>query len=146
VLLVATLGLWGCTQGPASNSRPAAQSERIKVLETKCARLEEDYRSAAAARDQVRQQMAGVEEERTKLEEQRVQMQKELDVYKVIARERDRLRQEVDSRTCERDQLQQRCEKMKKGLQSLLGQDDAMRAPQSPPVSSAAPVNPSGSL
>jgi len=147
VLLVATLALWGCAQGPVSNGRPAAQSERIRVLENKCNRLEEDYRSAAASRDQIRQQMAGVEEERSKLDDQRAQLQKELDVYKLIARERDRLRQEVENRTSERDQLHQRCEKMKKGLQNLLGQDDAMLAPSgAQPVSSATASKPNGSL
>jgi chromosome segregation ATPase len=146
VFLGAIIGLCGCTQGPPNNGRPAAQTERIRVLESKCARLEEDYRQATSAREQARQQLAGVEEERGKLEEQRAQLQKELDVFKTVARERDRLRQEVESRTTERDQLQQRCEKMKKGLQSLLGQDDAQLTPQPHPVSSAASVKPSGSL
>jgi hypothetical protein len=108
--------------------------------------LEEDYRSTSAAHNQTRQQVANLEEERGKLEEQRASLQKELDVYKLIARERDRLRQEVESRTSERDQLHQRCEKMKKGLQSLLGQDDAMVTPSSQPVSSATPTKPRGSL
>ena len=58
VLFVALLGLWGCAQGPTAT----AQAERIKALESKSTRLETDFRAAAAARDQVRQQLVQSEE------------------------------------------------------------------------------------
>jgi hypothetical protein len=38
----------------------------------------------------------------------------------------------MEVRTTERDMLQTRCEKMKKGLQTLLGQDDAVSTPAQP--------------
>ena len=53
-------------------------------------------------------------------------MQKDVEAGKLVAKERDELRQQMDQRTGERDQLQTRCDKLKKGLQTLLGQDDAM--------------------
>jgi hypothetical protein len=116
VMLVVLLGLWGCARGPVNHS---AQAERIHSLETKCIKLEDDYRSVAGARDQARKQLAALEAERTRLE-------KELADKKSVLKERDALRQQVATRTNERDSLQLRCDRLKKGLQNLLGQDDAM--------------------
>lgn len=110
VILVASLGLWGCSQGPAGG--PAAQAERMRALEARCTKLEEDYKAVAAARDQARKQAATLGDEKGKL-----------------AKERDDLRHLLDSRTSERDLAQTRCDRMKKGLQSLLGQDDAALTP-----------------
>jgi uncharacterized coiled-coil DUF342 family protein len=113
ILLVATLGVWGCAQGPANHS---AQGEKIRSLESKCAKLEEDYRAVAAARDQARKRAVSLEADR-----------------QAAARERDELRAQVQARTGERDSLQTRCDRLKKGLQSLLGEDDAaLGAPQQP--------------
>jgi chromosome segregation ATPase len=136
VLLVAAVGVWGCSQGPGQS---AAQAERIKALEIKCAKLEDDYKSAAAARDQARKKVSTLEEERAQIDDQTTAMQKEIEAGKLVAKERDSLRQQMETRTTERDMLQTRCEKMKKGLQTLLGQDDAMSAPARPatPVAAA---------
>src|SRR5690242_17551226 len=92
VMLVVLLGLWGCARGPVGHS---AQAERIHTLETKCAKLEDDYRSVAGARDLARKQVATLEAERTRL-------QKDLAEKKAIIKERDVLRQQVTSRTSER--------------------------------------------
>jgi chromosome segregation ATPase len=119
VLLVAAVGIWGCSQGPGQS---AAQAERIKALESKCAKLEDDYKAASAARDQARKKISTLEEERARIDEQTVVMQKEIDAGKLAAKER----------ASERDQLQARCEKMKKGLQTLLGEDDAASTPAQP--------------
>jgi chromosome segregation ATPase len=126
-MLVALLGLWGCAKGPASHS--VAQAERLHTLEAKCSKLEDDYRAVAGARDQARKQLAALDVERTRL-------QKELAEKQVVLKERDTLRQQVSVRTSERDNLQLRCDRLKKGLQSLLGQDDAM-LPVSPPASAS---------
>src|SRR5205807_6221069 len=64
VAFVALLGLWGCAQGPTGT----AQAERLKALEAKNARLEEDFRAAAGTRDQLRQQLAKAEEHLAKLQ------------------------------------------------------------------------------
>ena len=117
ILLVATLGVWGCAQGPANHS---AQGEKIRNLESKCAKLEEDYRAVAAARDQARKRATTLEAER-----------------QATACERDELRVQVKARTGERDTLQGRCDRLKKGLQNLLGEDDAALAGKQPPVTAA---------
>lgn len=119
VLLVAAVGIWGCSQGPGQS---AAQAERIKALESKCAKLEDDYKAAATARDQARKKISTLEEERARIDEQTIVMQKEIEAGKLVAKER----------ASERDLLQARCEKMKKGLQTLLGQDDAASTPVQP--------------
>src|SRR5437879_6265175 len=99
VVVVATLGIWGCAQGPTNSH--AAQGERLRALEGKCGKLEEDYRAVAGARDQFRKRVAALEEERGKL-------QQELAVQNAILQERDELRRQVATRTTERDALQTR--------------------------------------
>jgi chromosome segregation ATPase len=110
VLTVAALGVWGCANGPSNHQ--TAQAERIKTLEAKCAKLEEDFKAAAAARDQARKRLTAVEGERD-----------------ALTKERDDLTKVVEQRTGERDLLQTRCERIRKGLQNLIGQDDALAQP-----------------
>ncbi|MHB1423261.1 MAG: hypothetical protein ACYC3I_08715 [Gemmataceae bacterium] len=132
VMLVAILGLWGCARQPVGNT---AQTERIHSLESKCLKLENDYRSVAGARDQARKQAATLEAERTRL-------QKELAEKQAILKERDTLRQQIATRTNERDNLQQRCDRLKKGLQSLLGQDDALLPTPTAPTAASTSTSP----
>jgi chromosome segregation ATPase len=124
VLVVASLGVWGCAQGPANHS---AQNEKLRNLESKCAKLEEDYRAVAAARDQARKRATTLETD----------LRKEAADRQAAASERDELRTQVKARTGERDSLQTRCDRLKKGLQSLLGEDDAALAAPPSPVSTA---------
>jgi chromosome segregation ATPase len=116
VLVVAVLGLWGCAQGSAGSS--AANLERIKALEGKCSKLEDDYRAVASARDQMRKKLASAEEERARV-------QQELNVKVGIAKERDDLRVQLQSRTAERDSTQTQFEQFRKNLKTLLGQAEA---------------------
>lgn len=127
VMLVAILGLWGCARGPVGQS---SQAERLRSLETKCSKLEDDYRSVAGARDQARRQVTALEVERARL-------QKELADKQALLKERDVLRQQVSVRTNERDSLKQRCDRLKKGLQELLGQDDAMLTTPATPAAAS---------
>lgn len=140
VLVVAVLGVWGCAKNPA---HPNGQAERIRSLESKCAKLEEDYRAVASARDEARKKAVAAEEENKRLHKQidtqEAQLQKDQDAEKLLTKERDELRQQMETRTNERDVLQFRCERLKKGLQNLLGQDEAYMATP-PPNFSNAPV------
>jgi chromosome segregation ATPase len=135
VFVVATLGIWGCGQGNSSS-----QAERIRALEAKCAKLEDDYRTAATVRDQARKKTAGLEDERTQLQKDLEDKDKRL---QLVTKERDELRQSVEARTTERDVLQTRCERLKRGLQNLLGQDDAVTPAAAPPVTTG-PANLNG--
>src|SRR5437660_779076 len=57
--VLASVGLWGCNQ--AGNT--GGQAERIRSLEAKVAKLEDDYRAAATVRDQARKNAQPLEEE-----------------------------------------------------------------------------------
>jgi septal ring factor EnvC (AmiA/AmiB activator) len=104
VLVVASLGLWGCARGPANN---AVSLERIKALESKIAKLEDDFRASVAVRDQLKKKLTAVEEERTQL-----------------AKERDEVRQQLGT-------VQERYEQFRKGVKTLLGQAEQL-APLQP--------------
>lgn len=148
VLAVATLGLWGCAEGPASRQ---ASLERTRALESRNAKLEEDYRTANALRDQLKKKLTVVEADQA-------QLQQELDQLKAAARERDllrqeavrlksavkerdELRQEVKVRVGEREALQNQFETFRKSIRELLGQVDAAAAVNgNQPAASASPV------
>ena len=63
MMLTTLLGLWGCTQ----SSSPSSGSARLRELEAKTARLEDDYKTAVSARDQARRKVSGLEEQRAQL-------------------------------------------------------------------------------
>jgi chromosome segregation ATPase len=131
VAVVAALGLWGCARGPAGNGN--ASGEKAKALEQKVSKLEEDFRVAATARDQARQRL-------TALEEQRAQLEKEMTRLKGAVKERDDLRQQVAVRTTERDALQSQYDQFRKAIRDLVGQAEAASAPSlsQPPTATLA--------
>lgn len=112
-ILVTLLGVYGCAKGPGAASAEAEGSgARVK-------KLEEDYRAAAAARDQFRQKLVYAEDQQAKA-------QKELERTRAAAAaERDALKGEVKARTAERDALQVQYETFRKNLKELLGSADA---------------------
>jgi septal ring factor EnvC (AmiA/AmiB activator) len=71
ILIVSTLGLWGCAKGPGSNG-----PERIKVLEAKVSRLEGDLKVAESAKDQLRKKLTATEERLAKLQKERDDLEK----------------------------------------------------------------------
>ena len=92
LLLAGSLGIWGCAQGAGNG----ANGERIRALESKTARLEEDFKASVAARDQLRKKVASLDEERIQLSQQVEQLQ-------LVVKERDSLKQQLAVRTSERD-------------------------------------------
>ena len=126
LLVVVTLGLWGCAQGTG----PAPGSARMRNLESRHAKLEEDYRGAVAARDQARKQTQALEEERAALQQQLEQANKE----------REQLRQQATARAGERDSLQAHLTQLGKELHNLAGRIDAAAGTHvSQPVTVATP-------
>jgi DNA repair exonuclease SbcCD ATPase subunit len=131
VMVVTACGLWGCARGPAGS---AAQAERLRALEAKCAKYEEDYRAVADARDQAKRAVTGLQQERSRL-------QKELTLKQETEKERDDLRKQLEARAGERDQLQARCDRLKKGIQNLIGQDEgAAPGASGPSLTNTAPA------
>jgi chromosome segregation ATPase len=123
LMILGSLGLWGCAQAPGS-----ANAERIKALESKIAKLEEDFKSAVSVREQYRRKLASAEEDKTQLSQQVEQLQ-------AVVKERDDLRRQLVVRTSERDSIQQQFHEFRKGIRTLLGK---VETPSSQPVTSAA--------
>jgi len=124
IMLVALLGLWGCAEGnlPQQNT---VMMERVKTLEGKISKLEEECKALTAARDQVRKKLAESEEQRIKHNQQAEQQQQQ---FAAVARERDEFRQQLSARTTEREALQSQFEQFRKGVRSLLIQADSAAA------------------
>jgi chromosome segregation ATPase len=123
VVVVTTLGLWGCTQGRSGGN----SSAKVRDLETRNAKLEEDYRASVADGAEVRKKLADAEEQLARLTEQ----------LPLVQKERDRLRQEVKATTTERNLLQNRMQEFSRDLQALVGRVDAAAGTNSaPPVTS----------
>jgi len=101
------LTVCGCTQGP----NRAALAERIKTLETKMTRLNEDLRSVTAGRDQFRQDLTKAEELIQKLQ--------------LVVKERDELKVQLKSRIAERDQVVGQYEQFRNTVREVVGQADA---------------------
>jgi uncharacterized coiled-coil DUF342 family protein len=134
VLVVGSLGVWGCAQGPANGS---ASAERIRALETKIGKLEDDFRAAITVRDQLRKRV-------TSLEEERVSLNQQVDQLQAAVKDRDSLRNQLTVRTTERDSVQNQFEQLRKGMKSLLGQVESASQGAAQPVISAAHVQPAG--
>ncbi len=124
VFVIAAMGLWGCAQGPAGG--PSA--ERMRALEAKVTKLEEDFRGAVASRDQLRKKLTTAEEEKS-------QLGKQIEQLILVAKERDELKLQLTARTTERDSLQNQFNEFRKGIKTLLGQ---VEGPSSAPVTLSA--------
>jgi regulator of replication initiation timing len=109
--VVMIVGIWGCSQ--SSSGSP----EKIKALEAKVNRLEEEFRSASAARDQLRKKLAEIEQEQAQLK-----------------LEREELRSELKTRTAERDAVSGQFDQFRKSLKDLIGQTEAAIAKPSKPT------------
>ncbi len=127
LLVVAALGLWGCAQRPTPSGL-----ERIKALEARLSKMEDDYKAVSSARDQARKKLAESEEQRTRLQQDLEQQQQ------TLVKEREDLKQQLTARTTERDGLQTQFESFRKNVRSLLNQADSAANPtNASPVTSA---------
>jgi uncharacterized coiled-coil DUF342 family protein len=135
VMVVAALGLWGCAQGGNTSN-----AERIRALENKCAKLEDDYKAVAVARDGLRKRLTSLEEEQTRLQQEVDAHQPLLKERETLLKEKDELTQQVNTRTTERDSVQNQLEQVRKGLRNLLGQADAAMTGRMPSSVSALPA------
>lgn len=153
VVVIVCLGLWGCARRPAS---PTGSVERVKVLESRAQKLEQDNRALTQARDKARQDLASLEEENARLkkdlafqtalarEVEKLRQQAKATAAELASRtsERDDLRQQISQRVNEREVLINRCEKMRKGIQQLISQDEntAANPGQTPSLPTAVPT------
>jgi septal ring factor EnvC (AmiA/AmiB activator) len=135
VLLVAVFGLWGCSRAPSADG--SATAERLRTVETKMARLEDDFRAAASARDQLSKKLLAAEEARTALLNQVDRLGKDL-------KARD---DQLTTRTAERDQAAGQFKALKDELRELLAKaDNGMKSESSPTVPVIPTSNPKPDL
>jgi chromosome segregation ATPase len=122
LLVVCLFGLWGCSRAPSADGGSAATTEKLKALETKMARLEDDFRAASSARDQLSKRLVAAEEARATLQ---TQMNKEI-------KARD---EQLAARTSERDQANNQYTALKNELKELLAKaENGMKPSESPQV------------
>ena len=74
----------------ATNSQSTAQADKIKTLEAKVGKLEDDLMSAITARNQAHNQLASLKDENAQLQDQTAALQKDVEAGKEVAKERDR--------------------------------------------------------
>jgi hypothetical protein len=132
LLVVVGIGMYGC----AKHANDSAKSDRNSSVEAKAQRWEEDFRAAAAARDQYRQKLLAAEEKQTEL-------QKQLDHERAAAAtERDTLKTEIKIRLMERDTVQSQYDGFRKGLKDLLAQAESAQANPTVPTTPTIPTIP----
>ncbi len=119
ILVISTLGLWGCAKRPAGSSA----QERLKALEVKVNKLQKDLTAAESTGEQLRKKLADAEEQFAKLQ-----------------KERDDLHSRLTERTRERDTVQAQYEQFRKAIHDLLGQAEAATAKAAVPPMSAISV------
>ncbi len=133
LLLLAGIGIYGCSK----NSSDYVYSDGSPASTSKAQRWEEDYKSAAAARDQYRQKLIAAEDKQAEL-------QRQLDQERASASlERDTLKAELRQRLSERDSLQAQYDGFRKGLKELLAQAESTLANPSMPNIPTIPTLPS---
>ncbi|MBP3958966.1 hypothetical protein J8F10_27295 [Gemmata sp. G18] len=128
-LLVTILGVYGCAKGPG-----ATPTENGAAATAKVQKLEDDYRGAITARDQLRQKLAASEELAAKTKKELEQTQA------AAATERDALKTEVKTRTGERDALQAQFESFRKTLRDMLGSADTAVSKLNLPATQSQPI------
>jgi chromosome segregation ATPase len=122
IMLISSLGLWGC-----SNQKNTAYHHKIRDLETRYGKLEEDYRAVVAANDATRKKLSN-------LEQQRVELSHQVDELKTAVEEREELKKQLSLRTTERDNVQAQLVGLGRDLQALLGRVEAATASFGNPV------------
>jgi outer membrane murein-binding lipoprotein Lpp len=112
-MVICSLSLWGCT-----DQKSGAANNKIRELEIRHAKLEEDYRVILAVNESNRRKIQQLETTRTDLTHKIEELQ-------IAVVERDELRNLLATRTDERDNLQGQLVQFSKDLQSLANRAQA---------------------
>lgn len=134
VFLVCVMGLWGCGQ-----QKTGAIAAKISELESRYAKLEEDYRTLQSNLDQHRKKLAAIEAQRNALESEKSELTRQLDVSKT---DRDALRKNLSQRTQERDIAQANLVQFSKDLQAFANRvESALNTNTSGPSATILPAS-----
>jgi hypothetical protein len=112
-MVISCLSLWGC-----SNQKNSATNVKIRELENRHAKLEEDYRVMLAANESGRRKLV-------LLEAQRAELTHKIDELVAVVKERDELKTQLEIRTEERDSAQLQFAQFSKDLQNLASRAQA---------------------
>jgi chromosome segregation ATPase len=119
VVLFGTAGLYGCT------NEKTGTVTRIREMETRFAKLEEDYRSVVATAEAGKKKLAQVETQKSELT-------REIEELRPVVAERDALRKQLVVRTGERDAFQMQLTQFRQDLQGLIARVDSVITPPPP--------------
>ncbi len=117
VFALCAMGLWGCSQQKAG-----AINAKMRDLESRYAKLEEDFRTLYAAHEQDRAKLAQAEEQRSTAEAQKADLTAKLDS---VIHERENFRKQITQRTQERDHAQTNLIQFHQDLKTLAGRIEA---------------------
>lgn len=134
VFVISFVGIWGCAQ-----QKNNAQAHKIRELEARFVKLEEDYRSVVASADTYRKKLARLDLQRVEQSAQLVEQSAQLEQLKSVVQERDDLKQKLTLRTTERDQVQTQLAQFSRELQSFASRVETATA-QLTGSGNAAPV------
>jgi chromosome segregation ATPase len=117
-----SLGLWGCGQ------QSGAFAAKVREMEARHAKLEEDFRAVTTANDQGRKKVTQAE---ARLKEAQVKIQeltKQVEDLQQLTAERDDLKRQLTIRTGERDNVQTQLVQFSRELQALVGRIETAAA------------------
>jgi chromosome segregation ATPase len=120
ILIVFSISVWGCAR-QAGNSPGLA---RLRDLETRNGKLEEDYKAVLTQRDQERRAAAALGKK----------VNAELEQLRTAAQERDELQKQIAALTTERNAVQTSLTQFTKELNQLLGKMQATTASNGTPA------------
>ena len=111
VLGLTVFGVWGCSKGSTGSTADKSHNE------AKVAKLEDELKSTAAARDTFRTKLAAIEEQLRTETARGIALQNERDVGLT----------NLKAKSLERDQVQTQFDSFRKNIKELLGQTEAVQ-------------------
>jgi uncharacterized coiled-coil DUF342 family protein len=120
VVLCCSAGMYGCTQ-----QKNGAAGAKLRDLETRFAKLEEDYRTIAASAEATRKKLNRIEAEKNELTKEVEELRPIVPERDELRKERDDLRKQLVTRTGERDNAQAQLTQFRQDLHDLITRVDA---------------------
>jgi FtsZ-binding cell division protein ZapB len=117
ILILVSVGVWGCARQTGNSPGMA----RLRDLESRNAKLEDDYRALLAQRDQLRKSAEALEQKCS-------QLTSDLELFRTVTQERDELRKQVALLTNEKNNVQTTLTQFTKELQQLIGRMESTAA------------------
>jgi predicted RNase H-like nuclease (RuvC/YqgF family) len=109
VVVISTLGVWGCSQ---SGNDARATAAKVRQLEYRNSKLEEDYRASVAEVQVLRKKLATTQKQAEEIARQNQELQE-------VGKQREELQQKLSLSVDERDALRVQMTSFSKELQSL---------------------------